>query len=58
VALEGLLRDLQHHFEALLDRGGDAGGHLRGGVPVVGTHGAAPLLAGTAGRLMAHHLIG
>ena len=30
---------------------------ISGGVPVVGAHGAAPLLAGAAGRLVPHHLI-
>jgi galactose mutarotase-like enzyme len=57
VGLKGLLSDLQHHREALLDRYGDAGGHLRGGVPVVGAHGTAALLAGAAGRLVPHHLV-
>ena len=57
MALKGLLGDLQHQPEALLDRHGDAGGHLRSGVPVVGAHGAAPLLAGAAGGLVAHHLV-
>jgi hypothetical protein len=55
--LKGLLSDLQHHREALLDGHGDAAGHLRGGVPVVGAHGTAAPLAGAAGGLMAHHLI-
>jgi hypothetical protein len=32
-------------------------GHRRGGVPVVGAYGAAPLLASAAGSLVAHHLI-
>jgi NAD(P)-dependent dehydrogenase (short-subunit alcohol dehydrogenase family) len=57
VGLKGLLSDLHHGCEALLDRGGDAGGHLGGGVPVVGTHGTAPLLADAAVGLMPHHLI-
>jgi hypothetical protein len=34
MTLKDLLSDLQNHREALLDRCGDAGGHLRGGVPV------------------------
>ena len=34
--LKGLLSDFQHHREALLDRYGDTGGHLRRDVPVVG----------------------
>jgi hypothetical protein len=33
------------------------GRHLRGGVPVVGAHGAAALLAAAAGRFMAHQLV-
>jgi hypothetical protein len=57
VGLKDLLRHLQHDGQALLDRGGDPGRHLRGGVPVVGAHGAAALLAAATGRLMAHHLI-
>jgi hypothetical protein len=57
VGLEGLLSDLQHQPEPLLDRRRDAAGHLGGGVPVMGARGAAPLLAGAAGRLMAHHLV-
>ena len=57
MSLKGLLSDLKHHPEALLDRGRDAGGHLAGGVPVVSPHGAAPLLTGAAGGLVAHHLI-
>src|SRR4029453_373160 len=57
MGLQRLLSDLQYGLEALLNRRGDASGHLRGAVPVVGTHGTAPLLTGTAGRLMAHHLI-
>ena len=55
--LEGLLSHFQHYLEALLDRRGDASGHRRSGVPVVGTHGTAPLLTDPAGGLMAHHLI-
>jgi len=54
VRLKRLLSDLQHHREVLFDRGGDAGGHLGGGVPVVGAHCAAALLAAAAGRFMAH----
>jgi hypothetical protein len=57
LGLKGLLSHPQDHREALLDRYGDAGGHLRGGVPVEGTHGTAPLLADAAGGLMAHHLV-
>jgi hypothetical protein len=57
VGLEGLLGDLQHHREALLDRRCDAGGHLGGGVPVVGAHGAAALVAGAADGLMSHQLV-
>jgi hypothetical protein len=57
VGLEGLLSDLQHHREPLLDRGGDAAGHLGGGVPVEGPHGAAALLAAATGRLMTHQLV-
>jgi hypothetical protein len=57
VTLKDLLSDLQHHREALLDGRGDAGGHLRSGVPVMGAHGAAALLAGTAGGLVPHHLV-
>jgi hypothetical protein len=57
VGLKRLLSDLRHHREALLDHCGDAGGHLGGGVPVVGAHGAAALLAGAAGGLMPHQLI-
>ena len=57
LGLKGLLSDLQHHREALLDRGRDAGGHLGGGVPVVGAHGAAPLLTEAAGGLVPHHLV-
>ena len=57
LGLEGLLSDLQYHREALLDRGGEADGHLGGGVPVVGAHGAAALLAGAAGGLMPHYLV-
>jgi hypothetical protein len=37
VVLKGLLGHLEHDRQPLLDRGGDASGHLRGGVPVVGT---------------------
>jgi hypothetical protein len=55
--LERPLGDLQHQPEPLLDRRGDAAGHLRGGVPVVGPHGAAALLAGAAGRLVPHQLV-
>ena len=54
---KSLLRDLQHHPEALLDRRGDPGGHLRGGVAVVGAHGASALLAGAAGGLVSHDLV-
>ena len=57
MGLQGLLGDFQHHREALLDRYGDTAGHLRRGVPVVGTHGTAPLLADAAGGLVPHHLI-
>jgi hypothetical protein len=57
MGLKGPLGDPQHHREALLDRCGDAGGHLRRGVAVVGAHGAAALLAGAAGSLVPHHLI-
>jgi homeodomain-containing protein/DDE superfamily endonuclease len=56
-SLEGLPGDLQHQPEPLLDCRRTAGGHLRGGVPVVGAHGAAPLKAGAAGGLVPHHLI-
>jgi hypothetical protein len=41
VGLKRLLSGLQHEPEPLIDRRGDAGGHLRGGVPVVGAHDAA-----------------
>ena len=57
MGLKRLLSDFQHHRKALLDRRGDTGGHLGGGVPVVGAHGAAVLLAGAAGGLVPHHLI-
>jgi len=53
VTLKDLLSDLQDHREALLDGRGDAGGHLGGGVPVVGAHGAAPQLAAATGGFVA-----
>src|SRR5215216_4838499 len=55
--VEGGLRRRQGDHQALLDRGHDPGGHLRGGVPVVGAHRAAPVLATAAAGLMAHQLI-
>jgi hypothetical protein len=50
VSLEHLLSDLQHDRKPLLDGRGDPGRHLRGGVPVVGAHGAAALLAAHQAR--------
>jgi hypothetical protein len=46
-----------NHHEALLHRRGNAGGHLRGGVPVMGPMALPPLLAGAASTLVPHHLI-
>jgi hypothetical protein len=48
---------LEHDGQALLNRSGDADGHLRGGVPVVGAHRAAALLPAAAGGLVTHQLI-
>jgi hypothetical protein len=55
--VEGRFGRRQHHRQALLDRGQEAGGHLRGGVPVVGADGAAPVPPGPAAGLVAHHLV-
>jgi hypothetical protein len=49
--------NLEHDCETLLDGGGDAPSHLRGGMPVVSTHRAPPLLSCAAAGLMAHHLV-
>jgi hypothetical protein len=57
VVLKRLLGYLEYDGQALLDRSGDAGGHLRGGVPVVGAHRAASLLASATGRFVAHQLV-
>ena len=62
VASPGLLiedgfRGRQDDHQALLDRGYDAGGHLWGGVAVVGAHGAAQVLGAAGAGLMAHQLI-
>src|SRR5512133_2868599 len=40
LSVEGGLRRGQDDDQALLDRGDHAGGHVRGGVPVVGADGA------------------
>src|SRR5215217_6336132 len=47
----------QDDHQALLDRGHDTGGHLRGGVPVVGPDGAGLMPAGPPAGLVAHQLV-
>ena len=48
-SLKFLLGHLKHDRQSLLDCVRNPGTHLRDGVPVVGAHGAAVLLAGAAG---------
>jgi hypothetical protein len=55
--VEGHFGRRQDHRQAFFDRGHEAGGHLRGGVPVVGTDGAALVPPGPAAGLVAHHLV-
>jgi hypothetical protein len=55
--VEGRFSGPHHDRQALLDRGNYTGGHLRGGVPVVGADSAAPMPAGAPGGLVAHHLV-
>jgi hypothetical protein len=54
--LEGLLSHAEHDCQPPVNGVDNAHGHLRGGVPVVGAHGAALLLA-AAGGLVTHQLI-
>src|SRR5215207_7388540 len=55
--VEGGLRLGQDDDQALLDRGDHAGGHLRGGVPVVGADGAGLMPSGPSAGLVAHQLV-
>src|SRR4029450_10294249 len=54
VLLKGLLGQSEHDRQPLVDGIDDAHGHLRSGVPVVGSHGAALVLATVTGGLVAH----
>jgi hypothetical protein len=57
VGLQGLLRGGDHDRQPRLNRRGDPGGHLRGGVAVMGAHGAAELVGAATGGLVAHQLV-
>ena len=57
MTLNRQLRYSEHDRQSVLDGVNGPGGHLRGGVPVVGAHGAASLLAAATGRFVAHQLI-
>jgi hypothetical protein len=56
-ASTNLLSDADDNHQATLDGHDDPGGHLRGGVAVVGTHGAAQVLGAAGAGLVAHELI-
>jgi len=55
--IEGSLRRRQHDDQAILDRGHDPGGHLRGGMPVVSPDGAGLMPSGPSAGLVAHQLV-
>jgi hypothetical protein len=52
--LKRLLRHSKHNCQPPLYGVDNSGGHLRGGVPIVGAHGAASLLAAATGGFVAH----
>jgi hypothetical protein len=55
--LKRLLRHSKHNCQPPLYGVDNSGGHLRGGVPIVGAHGAASLLAAATGGFVAHQLV-
>jgi hypothetical protein len=55
--VDGGLRRREDDDQALLDRGNHAGGHLRGGVPVVSADGAGLMPSGPSAGLVAHQLV-
>jgi hypothetical protein len=57
VTLNRQLRYSEHDRQSLLNGVNSPGGHLRGGVPVVGAHGAALMLSAVTGCFVAHQLV-
>jgi hypothetical protein len=57
VALKRLFGHLEHDRQSLLNGIDDSGSHFRGGVSVVGAHGAAAVLAGAARGLVTHQFV-
>ena len=57
LGLHHVLSHADDNHQAILDRHDDPGGHLRGGVAVMGTHSAAQVLGAAGAGLMAHQLI-
>jgi hypothetical protein len=57
VQLEDRFRHLDHDLEPLLDRGGNADGHLRCGVAIARTDATSALEVAAAAPLMAHQLV-
>jgi hypothetical protein len=57
LGLHHLVSDADDNRQAILDGHDDPGGHLWGGVAVVGTHGAAQVLGAAGAGLVAHQLI-
>ena len=57
VGLEGRFRHLDHDLEPLLDRVGDADGHLRGGMAIPRTDATPSFEVAAAAPLVAHQLV-
>jgi hypothetical protein len=55
--LQGLLGHFKYDRQPAVDSVDYAHGHLRSGVPVMGAHGAAPMLPSSAAGVVAHELV-